>query len=120
MRGAEKPDPTRRTLVLEPFEMGTPGDEVVDLLEVDAAAEELELGLELTSCPFDRARPDLGRYQGVRTTTAQRPTQHAFRPSVQRPGCSRRSGAPDCRCDSPVLGYHPDIVRGHEWLGGQA
>ena len=47
MRCAEETDAVLFALVLEPGKVLLPGDEVVDLLEIDAAAEVPELRLEL-------------------------------------------------------------------------
>ena len=58
MRHADPVDPARVTFLLEPWEMLLPADEVVHLLDLDAA-EPAHLVLVLRTTLLDRLRPDL-------------------------------------------------------------
>ena len=84
VRRAQKADPVPGPLVLQPVEVLPPADEIVHLLEIDAAAEELELGVELAAGLRPRAGPDLRGDKRLAATVAKHPAQHALGPPVHR------------------------------------
>jgi hypothetical protein len=73
VRRAEQADAPLFHLVLEPTEVLSPRDEVVDLLDVDPTCH-------------DRRCPDLGRNRGggANAGPSQRATEHRFRAAVHR------------------------------------
>ena len=70
----EEADAAGVPLALEPVEVLAPGDEVVHLLEIDAAAVEAELSLELRAGP---RRPTASRSSWRRTPRSRRPRERA-------------------------------------------
>src|SRR5204863_3740783 len=78
---AEPVDPARVPLALEPLQVLSPRDEVVDLLDLDAT-EPSELALELRAALSDRGCPDLRRHDRSLTTLRQRGAERRLRASV--------------------------------------
>ena len=104
VRDADPADPPRLALRLEPRQMLLPGDEVVHLLELDAA-EPLELVRVLLPCFGRRGRPDLrqdgrlvaaaGERKGERLLGAVH--RRACRSSGCRPSRAARRRPRECR-----------------------
>ena len=84
-------------LLLEPGQALLPGDEVVDLLEVDVPAVEAELVGELAAALRLGRRPDLRRDDAPRRGDAERPAEHALGPTVHW----RRVDEPRARAARP-------------------
>ena len=93
VRRAEEADAAGVLLPLEPVEVLAPGDQVVHLLQVDAAPEEAELVGELGAALLDGAGPDLRRHEGLFPPPGQRAAEHALGAAVHRRGVDElRSG----------------------------
>jgi hypothetical protein len=75
---AEQPDSAGVAFPFHPRQVVAPGDEVVDLFDVHASAEEPQLPLELHSAFFFVPRPDLRRDDGIAASFTEGPAQHAF------------------------------------------
>ena len=84
MGRSEEANTARVPLPLEPLEVLVPGDEVVHLLEVDAACEEAELVGELRAALLDRAGPDLRGHESLLSPPGERAAEHALGAAVHR------------------------------------
>ena len=83
MRHAEPVDPAGVALLLEPLELLLPRDEVVDLLDLDAAVP-AELPAVLLAALLDRARPDLRRDVHPLAPALERGAERRLRAAVHR------------------------------------
>ena len=92
-RRAEPADVADATLALHPVEVLAPGEEVVDLEQVDPPGVPAELSREMAAAVGDRARPDLGRDERIASALAERRRQDGLRPAVHRRAVDdRRAG----------------------------
>ena len=83
-RRAEPADVADATLALHPLEVLAPGEQVVDLEQVDPPGVPAELSREVPAPVGDRARPDLGRDERLASPLAERCRQDRLRPAVHR------------------------------------
>jgi hypothetical protein len=85
VRGADRGDPALVPQPLEQVELLPPGDQVVDLVEVDVAVP-AERALGLAAALGRRRGPDLGRDQRQLAPAEQRRAQQLLCPAVHRRG----------------------------------
>ena len=83
-RRPEVSDVADATFALHPVEMPPPRDQVVDLEQVDPAAEPAELAREVAAALLDGARPDLGRDERLAPVLAERVRQDRLGAPVHR------------------------------------
>lgn len=99
LRGAEEADQPRFALPLEPGKPLPPGDEVVDLLEVDPAAEEAQLGGELRLRLLGRGCPDLRGHERSIAQRAERLAEDSLGSAVHRRGVDDTGTPFECGLD---------------------
>ena len=101
MGDADPPDAPGLALGLEPRQVLRPGDEVVHLLDVDAA-EPGELSVELEARLGRGGRPDLRQHLRVPTPAVERGPEGALGSAVHRRRVERADAGGERGSDGPL------------------